>query len=369
MPKKNKKLVKSAQSSRFTHLKTHLVLAAMIIILGGSAGLLVHDIQTIGCTHPSSAPSAGKLELAKQYNKLRIQIGQLIAKSKTVDPTIIDVDQTNRNLDRINIELVTNNLIEAKANLQSVDTELIDYEAQLNDTILAQTRPTPVPITTSMSASSTRHYTPIIMYHHTPVDFERQLQIIRDRGYTTLTMSELHNGLADPSRLPAKSVAITFDDGYSDQLDAFALLQKYNMKATFFIITSGQASDWCIGMNRHHDQPQPCGNDFMSATDIKMLDRSGTIEIGNHTADHLRLDGLGPEAQAYQIISAKQALEQLLGHDIYSFAYPYGSFNQSTIDQVMSSGLTNAVTTIVDTDHNAGDLFTLSRIVDADKLH
>lgn len=369
MSKKNIQLAKSTKSKRFAHLKTTLVLSVMLIALSASAGLLTHDLRVIGRAHSSSAPSAGKIELARQYHRLRVQADQLIEKSKTVNLAIIDVDHINDSLDRINIELTTNLLTEAKTNLQSIRTELTSYEIRLDGIILAQARPTPLPITASASTSPTRHYTPIIMYHHTPADFERQLQIIRDRGYTTLTMSELHNGLADPSRLPAKSVAITFDDGYSDQLNAFALLQKYNMKATFFIITSGQASNWCVGMNRHHDQPQPCGNDFMSETDIKMLDQSGIIEIGDHTADHLHLDGLGPEAQAHQIISAKQALEQLLAHAVYSFAYPYGGFNQSVINQVMNSGLTNAVTTISGTDHSAGDLFTLSRIRDAYKLH
>lgn len=369
MPRKNKKPAPPAKKKTSARLKTTLTLGAMVVIFSISTGLLVHDLQTIGRIQASSRSAINNAELTKQYQKLRARADQLIAKSKTINLAVIDVDHINHSLDRIKIELATNRLSKAKANLAEASTELTSYEARLDGIITAQARPTPIPVSADARASVARHYTPIIMYHHTPADFERQLQLIRDRGYTTLTMSEIHNDLADPSKLTAKAVAITFDDGYTDQLNAFALLQKYNMKATFFIITSGQASNWCVGMNRHHDQPQSCGNDFMGEADIKMLDQSGIIEIGDHTVDHLHIDGLGASAQAYQISAAKQSLERLLGHPIYSFAYPYGGFNQSAISQVMASGLTNAVTTVAGTDHNAGDLFTLSRIRDAYKLH
>lgn len=64
-------------------------------------------------------------------------------------------------------------------------------------------------------------------------------------------------------------VTLTFDDGWRSQYTgAFPLLNNYNMRAMFYIIT-GQ-----LGIG-----------DYMSAADIINLHNSGN-EIGSHTVSH-----------------------------------------------------------------------------------
>lgn len=56
--------------------------------------------------------------------------------------------------------------------------------------------------------------------------------------YNVISLSELHHALEN-GQIPDKSVIITFDDGYADNLlNAKPLLEKYNIPATFFV-TSG----------------------------------------------------------------------------------------------------------------------------------
>ena len=50
-------------------------------------------------------------------------------------------------------------------------------------------------------------------------------------------MKELGDALSGQTQLPAKTVILTFDDGYRDFYDnVFPLLKKYQYKATIYII-------------------------------------------------------------------------------------------------------------------------------------
>ncbi len=44
-------------------------------------------------------------------------------------------------------------------------------------------------------------------------------------------------------------------------------------------------------------------------------------------------------------LGSKHKLEQLIGRRVNHFCYPYGSYNQTTIEQVMAAGFRTAATT------------------------
>lgn len=69
-------------------------------------------------------------------------------------------------------------------------------------------------------------------------NFEKQLQLIR-RYFVPLSLGDLID-CARRKSIPRKAVVLTFDDGYSDNLEfALPLLEKYDIPATFYV-TSGQ---------------------------------------------------------------------------------------------------------------------------------
>lgn len=90
----------------------------------------------------------------------------------------------------------------------------------------------------------------VLMYHRvaelahdpqllcvTPSRFQAQLQVLDHSGCHVLPLPELV-GLARRGKLPPKAVAITFDDGYADNLQhAQGALAQYAMPATFFIVS------------------------------------------------------------------------------------------------------------------------------------
>ena len=91
---------------------------------------------------------------------------------------------------------------------------------------------------------------PVLMYHGvhsnpkkagdyviTPQALEEDLLYLQRQGCTTVVMSDLIAYVQQGAPLPEKPVMITFDDGYyNNYLNAYPLLQKYQMKAVISII-------------------------------------------------------------------------------------------------------------------------------------
>ncbi len=203
---------------------------------------------------------------------------------------------------------------------------------------------------------------PILMYHYTPENFEMQLQHLQSRGYTTITMSQLGRFLYSGEALPLKPVVITFDDGFYDQLKSFAILQKYQMRATYYIILGGEASNHCIGLTRTN---LSCGDNYLNWTELKTISDSGLIEIGAHTLNHPDLPILSSPEQWQEIVESKKRLEDMYNISVTSFAYPYGHYNESTINLVKQAGYLTAVTTQSATNQSSENRYTMPRVRDA----
>ena len=84
-----------------------------------------------------------------------------------------------------------------------------------------------------------------------PERFEAQLAWLKRKGWQFFTVSELW---AQWDTLPDKSVAITFDDGYADNLhNALSLLEKYDARATIYMVVDRHDRDWSTAKKAHHD--------------------------------------------------------------------------------------------------------------------
>jgi peptidoglycan/xylan/chitin deacetylase (PgdA/CDA1 family) len=177
---------------------------------------------------------------------------------------------------------------------------------------------------------------PVLMYHMigTPPEggnkylyvskdnFDSQMRIISSQGFTTLFSSEI-----DKYKSKDKAVVITFDDGYQNNyMDAYEILKKYGVKATIFIITER------IGESG-----------YLTESEIKDMLASGCIEFGSHTKTHtdLRLF-LSDETE---ITDSKSKIEAIFSRRALSIAYPYGYFNERTIDLAIRAGYQYGFTT------------------------
>ena len=81
---------------------------------------------------------------------------------------------------------------------------------------------------------------------------------------------------------------------------------------------------------------------FMSWEQVQYLaDQGGLLAIGSHTNSHHNLAKLDVQAQRYELVNSKRILEERLGHEVLSFAYPFGwpgTYTQATKTMAHESG-------------------------------
>ncbi len=82
---------------------------------------------------------------------------------------------------------------------------------------------------------------------HKSADFEKHLEILAKR-YTPVTLDDIWFSLSENKPLPPRSVAITFDDGYLDNLEiAGPILDRFGVRAAFYLMVDaidGQRVPW-----------------------------------------------------------------------------------------------------------------------------
>lgn len=160
---------------------------------------------------------------------------------------------------------------------------------------------------------------PVLTYHTirpggpiTPALFERQLQWLRESGFRTIHCQEMLDHLRGSRRLDQPAVQITFDDGWRDNwVYAWPLLEKYQVKATIFLITArigeqpdvrrptladvwrGRASKAELPALRPTAEAFLAGprgedstGDFLAWPEIATMVRSGLVEVQSHSHTH-----------------------------------------------------------------------------------
>lgn len=143
-----------------------------------------------------------------------------------------------------------------------------------------------------------------------PETMEEHLKYLVDNGYDPIWFEDLEH--VDEYDKP---VILTFDDGHEDNYsELFPLLKKYNVKATFFVVT-----------------------DFMNYVDICMnseqvaeLAQSGLVSIQSHTVTHPRLDMSTAESQEEEMRQSKLELTRVTGKEPFVLSYPYGKCSIDT---------------------------------------
>ena len=164
-----------------------------------------------------------------------------------------------------------------------------------------------------------------------PKEFEKQIKWLKKNGWQFVTISELLN-----KRDPSKTIAITFDDGYINNLtNALPILEKYQAKATLYLIAGGQS------VNKN---PHPSAL-LLSDNQVTEILNSGLVELGAHSFTHPNLETSDEASRQYELAFTKNSLEERFGKTIRSFAYPFGHFDLALAQMVEKEKYESAVTT------------------------
>lgn len=194
-------------------------------------------------------------------------------------------------------------------------------------------------------------------YSVSPDDFVRHLDLILERGFRCLTVSQLVDELRAPYVEKNDKVAlITFDDGYADfALKALPALNARSLPATMFL-TSG----WLEGGST---EPLPRPEDRMlDWSQIPELIESN-VEIGAHSHSHPQMDTLDTAAAVYELTRSKALIEDSISRPVRSFAYPHGYNSPRTRRLTAEAGYDSAVAVRNAFSHRTDDVYRLARLM------
>lgn len=250
----------------------------------------------------------------------------------------------------------------------------------------------------------------------------QQLHLLRRLGHV-VDLKRALSDLAEGRSLPSRAVALTFDDGYRDNLTiATPLLRELGLPATFFLVPkvlSGEILPWwevlgqafegtsqfslrwneqtfplagavrrssyenvCTGLKRLDETQRrsavvelvdllapehsvDLSGLFLDWNDAQELVRQG-ITIGAHSLDHAILANESPETQRTNLSTARRDLQDRLEVEVDLLAYPNGSsddFDAVTQAAAQEAGFRYGVTAIPGWNSASTPMYGLRRYV------
>ncbi len=202
-----------------------------------------------------------------------------------------------------------------------------------------------------MVLSTKKQNIPILMFHSIsrqasprfkpcvvrPETFDAHLSFLAQHHYTSMTVSQFVRAMAGDERLPERCVILTFDDGFADfYTHALPALQCYGFTATLYVATAfvGGTSRWLQHIGE--------GNRPVLAWEqLREISEQG-IECAAHSHTHPQLDMLSSSRIRDEVVRSKNLLEDQLGLQVSSFAYPFGYYTPRVKHIVREAGFASA---------------------------
>lgn len=185
---------------------------------------------------------------------------------------------------------------------------------------------------------------PIVMYHLvldddkrlgkfivSPDELRRDMQYLKDKGYTTVVFADLVNYVENGAPLPEKPIMLTFDDGYYNNfLFAYPILKEFGFKAVLSVIGI-QSEKYSQSGERSKYYSHMTWEDIKQSSDV--------FEIQNHSYNLHSFDksrsgakkqkGEGKDAYRKMLyddlIKNQRIIKENTGTDAFVFTFPFGS--------------------------------------------
>lgn len=213
--------------------------------------------------------------------------------------------------------------------------------------------------------------------HVTKATFQRHCRLIADTC-NPISLGDFREARHSGRALAARSVIVTFDDGYRGVLDhALPILQRYGIPAAVFVSAAPVLNAqhfWFDSLCRREGEtavtaaralPYPKWRALvdsstitaveteshrpLTSAELRRLAESPLIEVGAHTMTHPTLALAPVEAQQHEVAGCRAALESVLEKPVTAFAYPYGSpfadYTPETVSVVRQAAFDLAFTT------------------------
>lgn len=237
----------------------------------------------------------------------------------------------------------------------------------------------------------------------TPQDFAEQMAYL-SREFDVISLDCLAERVENKRSLPAKAVAITFDDGFRDNyVYAYPVLKKYHMPATIFLATGyvdtpkcywwlsvrcaiehmaesqidvGELGSFSLRSEKDRrrassrivgrlqilpeDRKNRLIGDLLNASKMNLSEcvngrvalswaevremSNDNIVFGAHSVTHPILTRTPWQQVEYEVTQSRRDIEEIVKRPVTGFSYPNGGFSPGVVAVVKESGFRYAVT-------------------------
>jgi peptidoglycan/xylan/chitin deacetylase (PgdA/CDA1 family) len=203
----------------------------------------------------------------------------------------------------------------------------------------------------------------VLMYHSIgyegaffsvrPEIFEEQIKYIKENGYKVVKISTFFDLLKTGADL-SKILAITFDDGYKDNfLNAFPVLQKYNIPVSIFLATN------FIGKSM--STSDSFSLDILNNEEIEIMSSSGLVEFLPHSMSHRIFNSISTNEAIGEAEGSFEVVKRLNKFCSKIFAYPKGKFTSEIVEYFKKNDWLGAVSVFEGAVSPKDDFFSLKR--------
>ena len=214
---------------------------------------------------------------------------------------------------------------------------------------------------------------PVLMYHRvgeahndwearyciSPANFAAHMQALARKGYRAIEIDALVDWLVGGPPLPEGAVLVTFDDGFRGVREhALPVMERLGWPFTVFLV-----SDLIVKEDYWTRAANPAGVTYplLDAREIHDMQQCG-ISFHSHTRSHASLPTLDDDALAAELIGSRQALAELLGHEVSYLAYPYGHVDERVVAAARAAGYRAAFSTRSGFNRRDVNLYQIRRI-------
>lgn len=235
----------------------------------------------------------------------------------------------------------------------------------------------------------------IVLYHNPSAkSFNSHLKYLSN-WYNFISLTDLTDAIVskDWKKIPKYAMVITFDDGWKENYDLLDLIIKYKLKPTIFLTSHLINTDrnywWSIcnesDLNRliripnnqrlmelkekydyYPEKEYPGRRQSLNIKEINQMKEF--VEFGLHTCFHPILTNCSDEEKRSEIKKCKIRLEKILDKNIYTFAYPNGSYDNKCIEILKELGLKVARTVDVGWNSDRTDPYKLKTLYISDNV-
>ncbi len=126
----------------------------------------------------------------------------------------------------------------------------------------------------------------------------------------------------------AKALTFSYDDGVFNDIRLCEIFKKYNMKATFNL------NGGLFGEKGKTDS-----STRLTEETVKELYSNDLFEVACHGFTHPWLNKCAEAVAFNEMVHDRLALEKVFDKEVHGFAYPYGTYNATTLEVLKSAGI------------------------------